>query len=172
MALWQFLVFTVLIAALLVYASVLTRRVGCTNARLKTIEEALLELDRLVRHANTRSGEATPPSEVSSKDGRATYLTIRDLKARSELMNSRATHSSNENSIAQEVRGVPVPVGFPMTHSVAMSLEARGPVETRSEPSSSPSTAADEEAIAKRERDALFIILSSQRRRRRAREGY
>ena len=184
MALWQFQVFAALIGAVLVYTSILARRVGCTNARLKRIEEAVLELDGLLRHANTRAGAATPHREVFSGDGRAAYLTIRDLKARSELLSSRATRSSNENSIAitpvsrNALKRSSKPLSSPGTRSahgdsVAMDSESRGALETGSEPTSSPRTrSATGESAAKRDRDALFIILSSQRRRRRAREGY
>lgn len=151
MALWQFLVFALLIGTLLAYVSVLTRRVGCTNARLKRIEETLLVLERLLRHADTRAGESRPSPEVFSGDRRAAYLTLRDLKAGSELLSSRPSRSRNEKTIAT----TPVSRHAPKTHSepvssagarhmsgdsAATSSETRQELKRTTEPRSSPST--------------------------------
>ena len=98
MVLWQFITFTVLIGALVVYTSVIARRLGRANARLSRIEEALLVTSRPGAFADSRAAESE--SEVSNNEGRAGYLTIRDLKVRSEQLRSRATHSSTRNSVA------------------------------------------------------------------------
>jgi hypothetical protein len=98
MVLWQFITFTVLIGALVVYASVIARRLGRANARLSRIEEALLVTSRPGGFADSRVAESE--SEAPNNEGRAGYLTIRDLKVRSEQLRSRATHSSTRNSAA------------------------------------------------------------------------
>jgi hypothetical protein len=107
MALWQVIAIAVLvviaalIGTLLIYARVLTNRIGSTNATLKRIEEALLATDRVTEHAPTTAAEPmqsieaaqAPQSpeasvsadvsvshEVSVKEDGAGYLTLRDLK--------------------------------------------------------------------------------------------
>jgi hypothetical protein len=97
MVLWQFITFTVLIGAFVVYASVIARRLGCANARLSRIEEALLVTSRPVGFADSRA--ADPESTVSDNEGRAGYLTIRDLKVRSEQHRARSSHSSTRSSV-------------------------------------------------------------------------
>ena len=100
MALWQFITFTVLIGALLVCTSVITRRLGRANTRLKRVEEILLANSRSIGSADTRAAEAK--AEVSAgQEGRGGYLTIRDLRAPS----SGATGSSSQNSGAVSARG-------------------------------------------------------------------
>ena len=54
MTLWQFVTFTVLIAALLVYAMVIARRLGRVDVRFKRIEEALLEKSRSLASQSKR----------------------------------------------------------------------------------------------------------------------
>jgi hypothetical protein len=145
MVFWQFITFTVLIGALVVYASVIARRLGRANARLSRIEEALLVTSRPGGFADPRAAESE--SEVSNNEGRAGYLTIRDLKARSEQLRSRATHSSTRNSVAapetrdalKRTRGPKLSRGATPERgdSVAMSSESRAPVETSGELSSS-----------------------------------
>jgi hypothetical protein len=98
-ALWQFITFTVLIGALLVYLRVIIRRLGCADARLNRIEEALLAKSRSIDSADTRAAEAKP--EVSGgQEGRGDYLTIRDLRQ----LSSRATRSTSRNTTAVSVR--------------------------------------------------------------------
>lgn len=94
MPLWQFIAIAVLVCgllifsgALLIYARVLSNRIGSTNGTLKRIEEALLATDRLSRHAPATAAEALQLPEISAKDGGlsgkvggAGYLTLRDLK--------------------------------------------------------------------------------------------
>jgi hypothetical protein len=145
MVLWQFVSFTVLIGALVVYASVIARRLGRANARLSRIEEALLVTSRPGGFADPRAAESE--SEVSNNEGRAGYLTIRDLKARSEQPRARATHSSARNSAAvpesrdalKTTRGPKpnLPRGAtPEGELVAMRAESREALRTRSEQAS------------------------------------
>ncbi len=110
MALWQFIFFTALIGSLGVYGIIVTRRLGHTIARLTKVEEALLVKSAPVDCATTPA--ARPEPDAPSNEGRAGYLTIRDLKARSEQL--RASRSNSQNSFA-------VP-------------ESRDPKETSSEP--------------------------------------
>lgn len=141
MVLWQFTVLTVLIAGLLVYASILTRRLGCTNARLKRIEEALLVKDRPIEHADARAAEAE--REVPGKEGRVDYLTIRDLRVRSERLSSPATRSSSRSSVVvpesrdelEAISEAPSSPTMPLVSgdAVATSSESRDPAETSSE---------------------------------------
>jgi hypothetical protein len=92
MALWQFTVIAVLMGALLVHTSFLTRRIGRANAALKRIEAALLAKVEVATPAPTAPVEATQPLELTDmEDSAARYLTIRDLKVRSELQRSHAT---------------------------------------------------------------------------------
>jgi hypothetical protein len=99
-ALWQFITFTILIGALLVFASVITRRLGRANTRLKSIEEILLANSRSIGSADTRAVEAK--AEVSGgQESRGGYLTIRDLRPPS----SGATGSSSRNFSAVAERG-------------------------------------------------------------------
>ena len=124
MALWQFITFTALLGALLVYAGVITRRLGSADARLNRIEEALLAKSGSLESADTRVTDARPevsevanrvseanpevstraneanPEVSSGKEGRRGYLTIHDLRARSEQRYSRAAHSGSGNSVA------------------------------------------------------------------------
>ena len=145
MVLWQFITFTVLIGALVVYTSVIARRLGRANARLSRIEEALLVTSRPGGFADPRAAESE--SEVSNNEGRAGYLTIRDLKVRSEQMRSRATHSSTRNSVAvpenrdalKTTRGPKPKLSrgtTPEGELVAMSSESRAALRTRSEQAS------------------------------------
>jgi hypothetical protein len=99
-ALWQFITFTVLIGALLVCASVITRRLGRANTRLKSIEEILLANGRSIGSADSRAAEAK--AQVSGgQESRGGYLTIRDLRPPS----SGATGSSSRNSSGVAERG-------------------------------------------------------------------
>ena len=94
MALWQFTVIAVLMGALLVHTSCLTLRVGRANAALKRIEDALLAKVEVVTPAPVAPAEPTPPLELTDmEDSAARYLTIRDLKVRSERRRSQATAS-------------------------------------------------------------------------------
>ena len=145
MVLWQFITFTVLIGAVVVYASVIARGLGRANARLSRIEEALLVTGRPVGFAEPRAAESE--SEVSNNDGRAGYLTIRDLKVRSEQLRARATHSSTRSSVAvpesrdalKTTRGPKPKLSrgtTPEGELVAMSSESRAALRTRSEQAS------------------------------------
>lgn len=143
MALWQFIVIAVLIAALLVYASVLTRRVGRTNAALKRIEEALLVTGGLIAPAAAGAADAMRSPEVSGKGDAARYLTIRDLRVRSDPRNSHATRSNSEDCvpISPESRERSRRIGLmssPATrpeneNCVAASLDSRDALNTSSE---------------------------------------
>jgi hypothetical protein len=164
MALWQFIVIAVLIGALLVYAGVLANRIGCTNATLKRIEEALLVTDGPMRHAATRAAEVARSPEVSGIDGDASYLTIRDLK-----VSSRVTRSSSEKSVAMSpesrdalkmrIELMSSPGSRPANgNPIATSSESRDALSTSGELLSSPGTfAANENPIAtsSESRDAL-----------------
>ena len=163
MALWQFITFTALLGALLVYAGVITRRLGCADARLNRIEEALLAKSGSIESADTRATEARPevasrasqanpevatraneanPEVSSGKEGRRGYLTIHDLRARSEQLNSRAARSSSRNSVAvperrdalKAMRGLMESPGTtPEGNSVVISSESREAPATSSE---------------------------------------
>jgi len=85
MALWQTITFAALIVALFVYAIVLTRRIGRAGARLMAIEKAPFIEGRPVEPMQARLAEAEP--DVSAKDARRRYLTVRDLKATCERGN-------------------------------------------------------------------------------------
>jgi hypothetical protein len=145
MVLWQFITFTVLIGAVVVYAGVITRRLGCANARLNRIEEALLATSRPIDFADARAAESKP--EVSSEEGRVGYLTIRDLKVRSEQLRSRATHSSSRNSVGVSESQAALKTRSEQAssrdtrplnvNSVPASLVSQAPVDTSSEPLSS-----------------------------------
>ena len=105
MALWQFTVIAVLMGALLVHTSFLTLRVGRANAALKRIEAALLAKVEAVTPAPVAPVEATPPLELTDmEDSAARYLTIRDLKVRSEQRRSQAT-ASLERPAAPDMSG-------------------------------------------------------------------
>jgi hypothetical protein len=93
MALWQFTVIAVLMGALLVHTSFLTLRVGRASAALKRIEAALLAKGEVVTPAPVAPPvEPTPPLELTDmEDSAARYLTIRDLKVRSEQQRAEAT---------------------------------------------------------------------------------
>ena len=146
MALWQFIVFTGLIGALLVYASVLTRLLGYTNARLKRIEEALLVTALPIDFADIRAAKAK--AEVSGKEGHVGYRTIRDLKVRSEQLSSSATRSSSPNSVAVPESREALNAGSKQVssrgshtwngNSVSTSMASRGAPEMVCEPLSSP----------------------------------
>jgi hypothetical protein len=146
--LWQFIVLTVLIGGLLVCGSILTRRLGCMNARLKRIEEALLVKDRPIEHADARAAQAE--GEVPGKEGRVDYLTIRDLKVSSERLSARATRSSSRSSVVvPESRDALSTTRVPMSSpgatsergdSVATSTEGPEALRTCSEQVSSVDT--------------------------------
>jgi hypothetical protein len=109
MALWQFTVIAALMGALLAYTGVLTNRIGRANAALRRIEDALLLKDGLTVPAATAIAtaptETTPPPEPTDmEDNAAPYLTIRDLKVRSEQRRALATASS-ESPNAPDMSG-------------------------------------------------------------------
>jgi hypothetical protein len=137
-ALWQFMTFTVLIGALLIYASIITRRLGCADARLNRIEEALRANRRSIDSAETRAAGAKP--EVSSgQAGRRGYLTVRDLRQ----LSGCATRASSRESAAvsawrdtlKATRGPVRPPGATpeCRGSVARGLESRDAPATSSE---------------------------------------
>ena len=189
MALWQFVSIAVLIGALLVYAGILTSRIGRTNAALKRIEEALVVRNVHVMPA-TGAPEAMPALDASSRSDAARYLTIRDLKGRSEILNSRATRSVRtasdpENEVAVATNpgsrdAVDTSGELPSSHAtrsesgepVAASSQNSDALNTDGElPSSSATLRVTDDSVAKKERDALLFLMN-QRRRRRARQGY
>jgi len=105
MALWQFTVIAVLMGALLVHTSFLTLKIGRASAALKRIEAALLSKGEVVTPAPTAPVEATQPLEPTDmEDSAAHYLTIRDLKVRSERRRSHAT-ASLESPAAPDMSG-------------------------------------------------------------------
>jgi hypothetical protein len=120
MALWHFVVTTVLLGTLLVYTSILTRRIGRINAALERVEVALLASDRGA-HPATIAVAPTRSPEVSGKHGDAGYLGIRNLKGGTELPSSRATP-------------------FPGGDAVSMSPESRNALTLRFDLISSPGT--------------------------------
>jgi hypothetical protein len=105
MALWQFTVIAVLMGALLVHTSFLTLKISRVSAALKRIEDALLWKGEVVTPASTAPVEATQPLEPTDmEDSAARYLTIRDLKVRSERRRSHAT-ASLESPAAPDISG-------------------------------------------------------------------
>jgi hypothetical protein len=105
MALWQFTVIAVLMGALLVHTSFLTLKPGRASAALKRIEAALLSKGEVVTPAPTAPVEATQPLEPTDmEESIARYLTIRDLKVRSERRRSLAT-ASLESPAAPDISG-------------------------------------------------------------------
>jgi hypothetical protein len=105
MALWQFTVIAVLMGALLVHTSFLTLKMGRASAALKRIEDALLWKGEVVTPAPTAPVEAAQPLEPTDmEDSAARYLTIRDLKVRSERRRSHAT-ASLESPAAPDMNG-------------------------------------------------------------------
>ena len=194
MALWQFTVIAALLGAVLIYANILANRIGRANAALQRIEEALLARnDGLITPSAIEatetpgiseipeSPEATPPPGISDEYIDAPrYLTIRDLKVRSELQRSRATPSESPDALNT---GGDIPRSKLRSlfafgtrgedeKNDAPSLESREAVDTSDELPSAPAThPANDESDAKKARDVL-VFLSNQRRRRRARQGY
>jgi hypothetical protein len=154
-ALWQFVTFTVLIAALLVYAMVIARRLGRVDVRFKGIEEALLEKSRSIHSADTRAVEAKPQVSDGQEDGGG-YLTMRELRQLGS-------------------RGGPVRIGSqsPSTvNSVPTIFESRdAPATNSGRQSPAGCDPPGDDSDAKRNRD-MMLFLSNQRRRRRARLGY
>jgi hypothetical protein len=132
-ALWQFITFTVLIGALLVYASVITRRLGCADARLNRIEEVLLTKSSSFASADTQAAESK--SEVSGgQEGRGRALTIGDLRQ----LSSRTTRPSSWSSVAvSERRDAPnTPRG--LMRSRGATTEREGSVAIGSESGEAP----------------------------------
>ena len=102
MVIWQFMALAILIGAFVAYASVITRRLGYTNARLRRIEEALISTSRALELA------AESKAKGSNKEHSAGYLTVRELKVMNEQRKSRATHSSGRDAAgASESGNVP-----------------------------------------------------------------
>jgi hypothetical protein len=102
MFLWQFITFTGLIGALVVYSSMITRRLGAANTRLIRIEEVLIGLNHSVNLPDIRAAK----SDVSNNADRAGFLTVRDLKAGSGHLRSGAAHAnSRNNAVVTESRG-------------------------------------------------------------------
>ena len=151
MALWQFITLAVLIGTLLVYASVITRRLGGVNTRLNRIEEALLAKSPAIVSAAPRSAEVRTETSVGS-ERRGSYLTIRDLRA-SEPLDLPSMRAVSEDSAATSLEDSEAPA----TNS--------GP---ENPPDDHPPT---DDSAAKKNRD-MMLFLSNQRRRRRARLGY
>jgi hypothetical protein len=182
MALWQFTVIAVLMGALLAHTSFLTLRIGRANAALKRIEAALLAKVEVVTPAPTAPVEATQSLELTDmEDNAARYLTIRDLKVRSEQRRSLAT-ASLESPDAPDMSGKfasllfgrdknESPDAASPDSSDAPNTSADAPNASTEPPHSPASPTMNEDAVEQKERDA-FLFMSSQRRRRRARQGY
>lgn len=83
MALWQFITFSGLIGAVLLYTGVITRRLGRAEARLSEIEATLLAKAHTVDSAPAPAA-ATKPQVPDNPENRGAYLTLRDLRVRSE----------------------------------------------------------------------------------------
>jgi hypothetical protein len=139
-AVWQFVVLTALLGVLLVYASVLTRTIGYTNDRLKKIEEVLLAKDRPVVHAEART--SGKEREVIRKEPRVGYLTILDLKGRTQRLSSHAARSTQPSS-------APIPERLEAPTATPVVVErAAEEVSPRADPIVASS--GDHEAIGKR----------------------
>lgn len=132
MALWQFTVIAVLMGALLVHTSFLTLRIGRANAALKRIEDALLAKVEAVTPAPVAPVEATPPLELTDmEDSAARYLTIRDLKVRSEQRRSQVT-ASLERPAAPDMSGKFASLLFGRDKSEDTPLVSSVPVSSES----------------------------------------
>jgi hypothetical protein len=184
MALWEFLVIAALIGVLLAFVGFLTSRIGRMSAALQRIEAMLLMKSEPVVPAEM----AAPAPEVTGtgeQSGR--YLTMRDLKVRSELQRLHATNTDSEsidpiiarrrsetgNPFAGRLESseAPGPTGETES-SVAASSTSHETVEAVAELPSSPATSAvNKDSVTRKEQDA-WLILNSQRRRRRTRYGY
>jgi len=141
MALWQFITVIALVGALVVLAGVIARKLGLANARLTRIEEALLARSLPIDAADLSAAEAKPevPGE---KEVRGPYLTLRDLRARSEQLSSPASASSGWNCVTERGEA-------PTTTSGEQPGLERPPVlATDSEPLSLPTLEPVSEAAA------------------------
>jgi len=141
MVLWQFITVTALVGALVVLAGVIARKLGLANARLTRIEEALLARSLPIDAADLSAAEAKPevPGE---KEVRGPYLTLRDLRARSEQLSSPASASSGWNCVTERGEA-------PTTTSGEQPGLERPPVlATDSEPLSLPTLEPVSEAVA------------------------
>src|SRR5579863_5312109 len=113
MALWQFIIFTALIAALLCYANVLVQSLRSANARLRRIDEALVSVVHSINASGIRAAEVKPAEPLKTpepaKDGRSGYLTMRDLRAGSHRGSSQAVRSGRASAFAggAEAAGAP-----------------------------------------------------------------
>jgi hypothetical protein len=155
MALWQFITLAVLIGALLVCAIVIARRLGLADARLTRIEATLLAKSGSIDSGDVPAAEVKP--EVSDgKEVRGNYLTIRDLRARSEQLSSGASPSSSWSSFAERRKALKArdePLSSPDTRplevdSVPTSLEGQDALVASSEPPSLPTMEAVSEESA------------------------
>src|SRR6185437_12879218 len=167
MALWEIITFSVLIGALLVYAGLITRRLSRAEGRLNTIEETLLAKSQSAEPDGTPAPE--PKLQVpDGQDGRGIYLTLRDLRARSE---QRAVKGQDALSL-------------PTMHTVSrdstdlptMRAGSGAPEATPPESHEAPRTHGEEQgppdhpppeddSIARKNRNTV-LFLSTQRRRR------
>jgi hypothetical protein len=129
-AVWQFVVLTALLGALLVYASVLTRTIGYANDRLKKIEEALLAKDRSVVHAEART--SGKEREVIRKEPRVGYWTILDLKGRGHRLSSHAARSTRPSSAPIPER-LDAPTAAPIVESAPKALPLGNPIVASTE---------------------------------------
>jgi hypothetical protein len=127
MILWQFITLTVLIAALLVYAIVITFRLGRADARLNKIEDALafLAMSRSSESGDLRAAEGMPAEVPDEKEARGGYLTMRDLRVRSERMSSRTTGPDICNPVADLEKRAVLQTTRDLAKSHAASLERR-----------------------------------------------
>ena len=151
MALWQFITFAILIGALLMYAGIIARRLALADARLTRIEEALLARSQSIDSGDTVAAEAQP--EVSAgKEARGPYLTLRDLRARSEELSSRARREAldaqeeesgsaeSSDALAGSNESLSLPVLEPVSEDTAgASLEIPDVPTPSSDPLSPPS---------------------------------
>jgi hypothetical protein len=131
MALWEFTTFTVLIGALIVHAAIISRRLALADPRLTRMEEALLFLARSgsVNVTEPELPEIPAKPQVSAQEeARRVYLTMRDLRARSE---QRATFAPSPDPLA-ESREALEPAPEP-THAPEAVPELEDAVATRSE---------------------------------------
>jgi hypothetical protein len=97
MAFWQLTTFAILIGALLVYASLITRRLASVDARLRKIEETVLAMSASIDSADAPAAEVESELSSGGTGGRGGYLTMRDLRISAEQQSSRAIRSGSWN---------------------------------------------------------------------------
>jgi hypothetical protein len=188
-ALWQFIALLVLIGSLLVYASVITHRLGRVNARLNRIE-ALLANSRTIGSAETRASgghltirDLRQLSSGATRYGSGSSSAVSErrdaLKTTPDLMSSRGATAERGGSVGlgsakgEALKAHREQAMNAMSEDPAATiLESRDAHATNSGPQGPAACRPPrDDSVAMTSRD-MTLFLSAQRRRRRARLGY